>query len=394
MLGTISTRQKCPVCNGRLVHDERRKGLFCKKHPQISANKFIVRFPKGIYLNFRDYNQAAQTLNGLRYKKSENSLDIADFKKDKPNAFNNLAEKYLNTKKTMKSFRDIKRHINHACKYFKDMNVKDINGAHIEDYLFGVAGISEKTRHNKKSQLHDFWSWLLRRGVINPSQMPLFPEIKYDLGFRKILDWETQQAVMDEVYRIALNPKVGFGIELLATYVALRPGDLLKIKEGDINLKDNEIIIHDPTKSKMKFKPILLTEDHTERFRELKEMYPGFPALPFFRHIPGISGCRADRPFGKKYLYKYWIQACENIGIEGVDLYGGTRHSTTTEIARRRGENAAIRATGHSTNKAFLRYCQVQDRTALEMAELTVRERNKPVRNIVQLKGYQSLKQS
>jgi hypothetical protein len=30
--------------------------------------------------------------------------------------------------------------------------------------------------------------------------------------------------------------------------------------------------------------------------------------------------------FVRKVLYKYWKKACANPGIEGVDLYGGTRH--------------------------------------------------------------------
>jgi hypothetical protein len=69
-------------------------------------------------------------------------------------------------------------------------------------------------------------------------------------------------------------------------------------------------------------------------------------------------------------FYKRWVEACKNLGVEGLDLYAGTRHTSITEIARRRGEVAAIKTSGHQTNKAFERYCRVQDRTALEMAKL------------------------
>ena len=300
-----------------------------------------------------------------------------------------MSKKYLKTKLTRKSYRDIERGINQACKYFNDKNVKDFNGADIEDYLFSIKNISEKTRYNKCSSLHDFWNWLLRRGVINMNQMPIFPKIDYDLGYRKIIDWETQQKIIDEVNRITKNQKVGFGIELLTTYPALRPGDLLKIKESDIDLKYGEIIIHNPTKRKNKFKQILLTDEHINRFKDFKELYPGFPSLLFFRHIAGISGTKADKPFGHKQFYKWWVKACENLGIKGVDLYSGTRHSTTTEIARRYGEDKAIKATGHETNKAFRRYCQVQDNTALEMARLTMNERQRDSSgNVVDFKKY------
>jgi hypothetical protein len=44
-----------------------------------------------------------------------------------------LSTKYLNTKQTRKTYKDIERGIKEACNYFKDQNVKDINGADIVD---------------------------------------------------------------------------------------------------------------------------------------------------------------------------------------------------------------------------------------------------------------------
>ncbi len=61
-----------------------------------------------------------------------------------------------------KSFRDKKRHISVAMEYFYDSNVKYITGADIEDYLFDIKGISEKTRANYASALSDFFKWVYR----------------------------------------------------------------------------------------------------------------------------------------------------------------------------------------------------------------------------------------
>lgn len=47
-----------------------------------------------------------------------------------------------------------------AQEYFHDANVKYITGADIEDYLFEIPDISEKTRYNYKSALHDFFKWV------------------------------------------------------------------------------------------------------------------------------------------------------------------------------------------------------------------------------------------
>ena len=108
--------------------------------------------------------------------------------------------------------------------------------------------------------------------------------------------------------------------------------------------------------------------------------------MPFFRHVSGVSGVKSDQAFGNKLFYKYWIKACKEIGIEGVDMYGGTRHSTTTETARRHGSDKAKKASGHQTNKAFERYCQYQDDIAYEMA-VAVKKSKQELNNVIKLTG-------
>jgi len=52
-------------------------------------------------------------------------------------------------------------------------------------------------------------------------------------------------------------------------------------------------------------------------------------------------------------------KACPNLIIEGVDLYGGTRHTTTTALSKvLTPEQIKRSGTGHNTNKAFERYLQ------------------------------------
>ena len=77
-----------------------------------------------------------------------------------------------------------------------------------------------------------------------------------------------------------------------------------------------------------------------------------------------------NAPFGGKYFKKWWDRACFKLGIQNLDLYGGTRHTSTTEIARRAGTQNAREASGHETNKAFDRYCQFQNDTAFKMAQI------------------------
>ena len=69
---------------------------------------------------------------------------------------------------------------------------------------------------------------------------------------------------------------------------------------------------------------------------------------------------KAGQPFGNRLLYKYWKKACSNLGVDGVDLYGGTKHSSATALRLFRTPEQIKKATMHSTNKAFERYFKIE----------------------------------
>ncbi len=94
------------------------------------------------------------------------------------------------------------------------------------------------------------------------------------------------------------------------------------------------------------------------------------PESKFFRHHGGIRSQKPCTPFGPKYFKGCWDRACGELDVRGLDLYGGTRHTSTKEIARLAGSANAQAASEHETNKAFDRYCQYQSDTAFRMASL------------------------
>lgn len=239
-------------------------------------------------------------------------------------------------------------------------NVKNVGYAEIEDFLFNQ-DVSDKTRANIKSCLHDFFMWLKKRRVITQQQFPEFPDVKFELGWRTIVDIKTQQEIINEVYRIShqINPKIWLGIKWLSVYIALRPGELINLKESDVNVRDGSLVIPHPKEKKPKI--IYLLGDDIEL---LKSIPRGLPDLYFFRHTTSIQGCKPGQRFGSKYLYKWWKKACGNLSIEGVDLYGGTRHSTTTALSEELTPEQIKAGTLHSTNKAFERYFQGEARNA------------------------------
>lgn len=389
MKGKIISRQKCPICGSSFVHLELRAALICPNHPEQRASTFVVRFPPSVYLNFTTYEAAARKLTGLRYDTDNGDFDERDHKRDKPMGFTTLSNLYLERKGKLKTIGKVRRFIRVAQDYFGQKNVKAINGANIEDYLFQIEGITEKTRHNYKSTLHDFWQFLLRRGVINLAQMPIFPRIEYELAYRNYTDWETQCQIVDKVRELMdqINPKVAFGIEMLATYTALRPDDLRRVTEADIDVSSGVMVIRYPTKRKGQVKAIRLIDGHVETFLKLKEQYPGIGEAPFFRHHGNLPGCSAGEVFGPAYFRKAWNKACDALGIRNLDLYGGTRHTTTTELSRNYSSDIARKASGHETNKAFDRYCQVQDSSAFDAAKIVASRRG----NVVELKVKKSV---
>jgi len=376
MDGGIYTREKCSICGKVMRYNGR--WCSCPDHPTNRARTYIVKFPGGIYKTFVNLTEAEQELNHLRHEKAERGRDFNpdDYRSLRPNSFAALAPKYLEVKRQdgLRSIGKVSFMINAASAHFGRINLRDITGGMIADYLRGIPGISQKTRHNHMAQLRNFWRWCLSRGdVITLAEFPAFPDIKYELGYRKILTWELQEKVLNKLKEIA-PPKVWLGCDMLATYTALRPDDLRRIREGDF---DGEWIhLCNPTKLKNRFKHIHLHQDHVAAWKGLQREYPAMPDMPFFRHHGKVRGTvRRNLVFGPRHLSDWWNKACKALGISGVPLYPGTKHTTATETAKMLGADRALKASG-LTNKAFDRYCQVENTDAYEVVR-EIRERKK-----------------
>jgi integrase len=263
----------------------------------------------------------------------------------------------------VKDVRHAEAHINRAIAFFGDRSIKENQYAELDDFLTSLPeDISSKTKHNIFTTLHTFWIWVYNREKKRGFVMPDWPETKFTLGWRQIVDKETQAAIIDEVKRISYhrNPRTWFAIFVLASYPKVRPGELIQVNEKDVNRTTGEMWIRHTKEGKEK-RIYLLEED----LAFVNSLPVGLPDLPFFRHekMKGISQeycMKALGRFGKDYLYQTWKAACKNLGIEGVDLYGGTKHSTVT-AAREIMTPEEIRryVTEHQTNVAFDRYLQV-----------------------------------
>jgi integrase len=362
MKGNIYAKHPKCACGGRFSHAGRK--MRCVSCGRVYAGVLVVKFGRGVRRLFGDYQHAERFLNAMRFDSDSGQFDPRGYQRVSPLAIGTLADQYLAEKSGRKTHKDIERFLHQLVEFLGEKaDIRKIGKAEVKRFLLSRK-VGDKTRANYRAALSAFFKWAVEEGTLE--QAPALPVIEYELGWRAITDWETQARIVDKVRELAPF-RAWLGIDLLRTYPSLRPGDLSRIQEKDIG---QEIILWNPTKLRNKRKVVRLLPEHAALVAEQKRTHPAMPSVCFFRHVAGRQSVKAGAPFGEKYLYKWWKRACAAIGVEGLDLYGGTRHTTVSGLAVAAGSEAARDASMHETNKAFDRYCQTQDLRALEMAKL------------------------
>lgn len=371
MLGGIYSDEKCPVCGGGL-RDNGRNAVCCPKHPKHRASRFIVRFGRSIKKRFSDYAEASRFLNGLRFKTDEGSFDSREYQSGDPLGFSTLASQYialrerehqrgLLAKGTMNAIRN---ELGKAMAHFGVMSVKHVRMPALQEFLFSFEGLSSKSLHNMRTNLHAFWQWMVDSDIIASADMPKFPVVEFELGWRKTVSKSIQDSILDEVYNLTmpLAPRVYLAIRWLSIYVSIRPSELLKLTESSVDYDGGRLIVsqHKTAKKIKAPKVVPLLNYDLEFLRSLPRSLDR--SAPLFRHDYAYnSNLKPNTPFGAKILYRYWKRACENLGIEGVDLYGGTRHSTMQFYREHMSTEDVLRLSAHTTSKAGLRYLKIQE---------------------------------
>jgi hypothetical protein len=353
MKGIIISDEHCSICGGVLRHDENRGGLFCLKHPdQFAVKTFRVKFGRGPTRRFKTYHQAIRCLTGWRYKTDEGIFDARDYKKSNPLGFQQLADNWLKTKASVSGshLANLTRWIDLGAKSWgPDTNVRIIGFGQVEDLLLSLS-VSDKTKYDMVNCFSQFFNWVEKREGL---PAPDLPEIEYTLGWRNIIPIDLQQRIIAEVKVICPNVRVWIGIKWLSTYVAMRPKEMWSLKEKQINV-DGYFILPPMSSKERKPKLVPMLEEDIELYRSLPQ---GLPDLPFFRRHKGRGVARPGEQMSKRAFYRWWKKACGNLGVTDVDLYGGTRHSTTSAMGEYfTKEEVREMGTQHGTNKAFERY--------------------------------------
>ena len=320
---------------------------------------------------------------------------------DNPLGFENLVDKWIKYKAktgiSVRTLKTLERDIGRATAFFGQKNAKTITSGEVEDFIYAdhltPAGnpIASKTRHNIAQALGQFFNWIGRREKIC---IPDIPTVSFKLGWRNITDMDTQQRIVDTVREIAPNIKIYLGIKWLAENPNVRPGELVRIKEGDIFLDRGIILVRKTKEVRKNAKYFVLEPADIEIIKATPKALPG---VHFFRHGEHVSGIAPGTPFGPTMFAKWWKRACKELGVHDVGLYGGTKHTTVTALGELLSPEEIKRGgTELQTNKAFERYMlpDIKDKLKVRSAIKRLQDSNKLLNNIIDDKKIVKLQKS
>ena len=126
------------------------------------------------------------------------------------------------------------------------------------------------------------------------------------------------------------------------------------VKESHINLKERWTFFPAP-KERDKGKFIHRTSEDCDMIVALWNP-KGLPDMYFFRYMKPKQGLKVGTQYGPDYFKGKWDKAFKNLGIKGVDLYGGTKHATPTALDQIKIPEQIQRGASGHTSKAFRRY--------------------------------------
>jgi len=272
--------------------------------------------------------------------------------------FAKLAGKYLDIIEadlrpgTMKKYRTIYRILD---KRFGEVSVKKINYSLLEDTKHEMSGYAPKTVHDCFVFLKKFLSWCVDREVIG--NVPKFPNTCRKTQRRGILNKDDQHRVIEQSKRLFSSvPRASIGLEILATYPKIRPSELRSVTEKDVT---GPVLVLRRTKNAEGEVSVRLTESHSLLLEELKTGDPD-------RHIMSFEN---GKQFGRDYLFRVWDRSAKSLGIKGVPLYPGTKHTTVTHLLKKYPTSMVASAAGITVQVIEAHYKNIGDDDVVHLYE-------------------------
>jgi len=355
--GGIYSDQRCSVCNSKFR--DNGKALVCPDHPEQKAITFRVKYQE-LCRRFTSYKEAQAVLFLWRGKSSEGTFDAREYRENRPLAISSMGKKFVEMKEVSlrpKTLENYQRYFTEAETFFDDIVITRIGFAELEDYHYHLTKkFAPATSQAAFKALLTLLRWAKKRKEI--SDIPEIPERFYQIPMRKVLTKQSQAAVLNRIFERWGNRdrRVCIGIQLLATYPKIRPRELRDVKEKHLDLNAGIMVIENPKAAHEPKFVRLLPED----IEMIKTLPRGFPEMYFLRYE------RTGRRFGPNRLTTVWLKACRDLGISGVCLYSGTKHSTVSDLAKIHPSRLLEKAAGIS-ERALRRYAVLQEEDCVDL---------------------------
>lgn len=245
--------------------------------------------------------------------------------------------------------------------------IHELRPARLEEWGRELAkkGLSSKTRRNIVGALAAFLHWLYDLEEIE--RVPKLPSVSVQKYSPRIIAPATQDAILAEI------PIERRGAFIALVEHALRPGEVRAFNVGDYSWKERMLTVSTAMKG--------LSSDAPRRGTKTGDVFR-FEACENLsawleQHIEKTDRLDGERPLfinpatGGRWSYwalrEQWQRAGQAVGLSGVRLYEGTKHSTLTAL-----RNAGVpldvvqRAARHKDRRTTERYAQLGDFAVVE----------------------------
>ena len=346
------------------------------------------------YLDFRPYGRvyghrgilisdkdtARRLLEQIRSKVAEDrSLEevLAQYlpNEAKPNLVSVRVEKWLDVKRreveagdrSPTYLRELKRYARNGghFSWWNGRTIYEIDYAALEDWSLWLAdrNIGPKTRRNVMGGFHSFMSWLRRRGAIK--EVPEVPWPKAPEHQPRILSPEAQDALLEAI------PAERRGIFLAMALMGLRPGEARALDAADY--REGCLFVDKAVKGPRRDSPIRGTKSGKGKRlpvpEVLEEWIPEWvPPDARLQRAPLFVNPSHGERWTPSSIRRTWEAACREVGIEGISVYEGCKHSFATEaIARGVPERHLQTYLGHADVRSTRRYALLADSALIQV---------------------------
>lgn len=247
--------------------------------------------------------------------------------------------------------------------YWHGSSVYDIDRASVEEWSFWLSekGLSAKTVRNVMAGLHSFLVWVAN-DVLTGFTPPQFPWPEVDEHRPTILSQDMQWKLLMVI------PEAKAGIFYFLAQTAARPSEarVLRVKDwaGDeievsraAKDRNTDGVIRGLKSRNTKTLPVHewplrdWLDQYVSKERQLSD-----PDGPLFVNPDG----RGEGWWSETAMRRTWAAACAKVGVTGVSLYEGTKHSTATHLKALGADDRLLaQLMGHRDSRSVEKYAKL-----------------------------------